>query len=383
MERYRLLVTLTLALTATACASGNQVADDTAPTEAPAVVETSTTTAPETTTTESPTTTEPPPETSCSVEHYEVQLPDGWSHMDCVVLTSADSSEEVTISFTGEESYRDALTRFGSTETILAAETSGADGVDGVRLELGPSETSPERTTYILDAGDGAIIASGPSLVVDDIRRTMELSPALPTRPVCTGELMSGETTTVLRSGQADVDDDGDLETFSLVATDGVTEVEIVGLAAVDGNVVGTVQFGRTDPEAVLGWADWDGDGLPEIITREPAGPAFGDVHHVHSIDGCEVERVTTLVNDMRAGSTDVFVCSRDTDGDLSELTMLMIRQDADISPTEITNRSITSIFTAGVAIALETQVTITSDPADLDPPIDGTVNLAGCATLF
>lgn len=304
-------------------------------------------------------------------------------HEDCTTLTSVDSGVAATITLLEGDSYRGTLARFGSVETILSAELTVVDTAEAVRLELGESETSSGGITYVVDTGDGTIVASSTDASIDAVRDMIAITQSPLTATVCTGEVMTGDNSTVLRSGEADVDGDGDLETLSLIATDGVTEVEIVGLAAVEGNVVGTVQFGRTDPEAVLGWADWDGDGLPEIITREPAGPAFGDVHHVHSINGCEIERVTTLVNDMRAGSSDIFVCARDADGVLSELTMLMIRQTPDITPAEITNRTITSIFTAGVPVATETQVTVTNDLADLNPAIDGPINLGSCATLL
>ncbi len=368
-----------IGLIATSCAS--DVEDAAPPDET--VLDASTTTAAEstTTTTTTTTTTEPPPETECSTDRYGVQLPDGWSHEDCTLLTNADASSQITITVASDESYRDALRSLASAVTVTDASLTTLDGAPAVQMMIGgPGQPS---TIYVVDVGEGNLVASGPEPFISEVVAGATITSATPGFSVCSAEPTRSEADVVLNTGEDDVDGDGDLETFALVGSDGLTFVEIDGLAAVEGIVVGAVQFGRTDPEATLGWADWDGDGLPEVITREPAGPAFGDVHHVHSINGCETERVATLVNDMRAGSSDIFVCDRDENGVLRTLTTMLIRQTPEVSPAEITNRTTTSLFTSGVSIPFETQVTVTNDPADLDPPIDGPVNLASCATLF
>ena len=380
MRTKCLLIMLAVALVAAACAGDAQEAvADAAPLDESTVEPPPTTAEPTTTTTSTTTTTtEAPPETECSGAGYEIQLPDGWSHQECTTLTSGDSTSEVTLAITSDESYREALRNLTSSETITGATLTTISEAEAVRLEIDSTST-----TYVVNTGEGNFIASGPEPFVTDVVNDATITSAPPAILACSAESTRLETDTVLNSGQADVDGDGDLETISLVASDRLTNVEIEGLAAVEGTVVGPVQFGRTDPQSVLGWTDWDGDGLPEIITREPAGPAFGDVHHVHSIDGCGVERIATLVNDARAGSTDVYVCERNDDGVLDTLTTMLIRQTSDISPAEITNRSITSVFTGGILVSLETEIAVTSDVADLTPPIEGPVNLASCGTLF
>ena len=384
MKPRRLLVVLALVVIAAACASNlpNEAASEPIP---ESTAETTTTIPGEPTTTTSTTTTEPLPETACSTDRYEVQLPEGWSHQDCGLLTSADGSLEITLEMTIGESYRDAIRGFASAN-IVDASLATAGAADAVRLEIDlapPVADDASSTTFVVDTGDGNFVASGPEPFIDEVMSGATINSVAPPPVICSAEPGVSTADIVLKVGEVDIDGDGDLELFALFSDDDVTFVEIDGLAAVEGVVSAPVQFGRTDPQAVLGWADWDGDGLPEIITREPAGPAFGDVHHVHSIDGCDIERVATLVNDARAGSTDLFVCDRDDDGVLNTLTTMLIRQTPDVSPAEITNRSITSIFTAGVLISLETQVAVTTDAADLTPTIDGPINLEGCGSFF
>lgn len=355
---------------------------------------------------------------TCSAPRFEIIVPDGWSHQDCFDFSEgeipdrsddAEFRSEIDVFLTPSQTYREAIGRVAQEAPILSGETVSISGAPGVRLVTGDpfteeSDEMGERVIYVADAGDGVFFAAGVELtipftgasdlsvderysqtvgVLDELVRTIQIDTATPDPVVCSGELVLDETATVLNSGEADLDGDEDLEVLRLVVIGSETFVEIEGLAKVEGNIVGVVELGRPDAEAVLGWADWDGDGFPEIFTREPAGPSFGDVYHVHSVNECEVERVATLTFDVRDVSSNTFVCDRTDDGTLNMLTTQRADVDATQNPATVTANSITSIFAAGINLPFETSTVVTNDRADLVPPFTQTEALASCATFF
>ena len=382
-----------------------------------------TTTAPITTTSVAPTTAVPPtiptpPQAgTCGTDRYTITLPDGWSHDDCVRFSEGrfpiegedfEFRPEIDVHFTTGETYHEALSRIVESETILSSEriSVGTQRVEAVRLVIEEPFSeffgdTGERVTYVVPTGDGVFFAAGVELVdtfssprlpqderyaitissLAEMMSTIDITTVAVPVANCVGGLVLDDSAEILNSGQADLDGDGDLESIRLVAFSNRTEVEISGLASVIGNITGVVNPSDfADPFRSLGWADWDGDGLPEIITREPAGPAAGDLHYAFGIVGCDLVGVGSLLSTGSTQYSDTFSCSRNASGTSESLVTVATRIDVNQDPVVVTYTTTEATYAAGVFITSEPAVRVETGFNVGDGQPSG---LSSCATFF
>jgi len=390
--------------TTTSPDEGIAVSSEAPPTSAPSKVDSSSTSAAPTTTTTTTTTTSTttvPVTPSCSTARYDIEVPTGWAEDDCTRFTSgsfpaADAPiefrPEIDLAFTTSENFAQSIGRIHSTEIVFSSTSETVDGLPAQRFVLRDEWFDVgERTVVVVDAGDGVLFASANELI--DIQGPIQTDLAVhyaqtltifnamladisiveATGVPCPAPVLTNPT--VLKTGVADIDGDGDAETLQLIASDDLTVATVDGLA--NGTVWGSIQGWVNPGFSGLGWHDWDQDGVPEIIHRGD-GPASGDLFEIRTVNGCALVSVVNqdgepmgLLRRASGLSANDYLCMYDQNGALSWLETTATSIDADDGTSSI---AVTPFSYSNGVLTSAGTTTITSPPAGPPTGVEGCV---------